>query len=427
MAIESYLSQVEDLCPRQDIGLVAEWNSSNRVQRMKILLLCEGDAETWDSWSGISRSVLDQLRANGHTVICGDVDLYGFLKYRVLACTFSAARQKWWVRYHLGPAGFRARSRNAQRLVKEHVGKFDVILQFGATFIVDAPSTPYFLYCDSNIEFARDGLASGHSEAVSLTQSEADAVREREAMVYARADGIFTLSELLKRSFTQRLGVPEDRVEAIYAGPNFRFGVSPEVPARNGAAPVVLFIGRTFLRKGGDVLLSAFRTVREKVPDAKLLIIGPVQLPSDLEFDLDGVEVMGFLDKETDEGQAALHEAYARAMVFCLPTRFEPFGVVFLEAMHYELPCVATNGWAVPEIVADGSTGLLVPPDDSDALASALIELLQDPERSRRMGKLGKERLMHTFTWPHVIVRMTATMERLRSEKRVANQHDLTF
>ena len=85
--------------------------------------------------------------------------------------------------------------------------------------------------------------------------------------------------------------------------------------------------------------------------------------------------------------------------MFCLPTRYEPFGIVFLEAMYHSLPVVATRVWAVPEIVEDGETGFMVPRDDADALAERLLFLLKNPEAAREMGRAGRTRAASRFTW----------------------------
>src|SRR5690606_12176833 len=120
--------------------------------------------------------------------------------------------------------------------------------------------------------------------------------------------------------------------------------------------PTVLFIGRQFERKGGDLLLRAFARVRRALPEAELLIIGPAEIPGDHA----GVTSLGFVSKDRPGGWEAIAEAYRRADVFCLPTRFEPFGIVFVEAMHFGVPCVGPDAWAVPEIIDDGRTGLTV-------------------------------------------------------------------
>lgn len=381
---------------------------------MNILLLCEGDAETWDSWSGTTRSLLEHLRSKGAAVAVGDVDLRGIERYAVALRSFSTNRRRWWVRYHLGAAGFHARSRRAARILEAQATQPDIILQIGATFQLPNPTgIRLALYCDSNIEQAQEGAASGFSDASSLDPDEFNAVCARESVVYSGAARIFTISERLRRSFVDQFGIAPDLVETVFAGPNFVHGRAPEVSRRQvDGPPVILFVGRAFHRKGGDLLVRAFAQVRLAIADAKLIIVGPDAAPPEVEAAA-GVECLGFIDKDSAPGRQRLLDAYAQATVFCLPTRFEPFGVVFLEAMHYELPVVAPAAWAVPEIVEDGVTGTLVPPENVDALAAALIALLRDPAHARRMGLAGKRRLQENFTWAQVARRITSSLESL--------------
>lgn len=378
---------------------------------LRVLLLSEGDAETWDCWSGSCRSLVEHLRADGNVVRCGDVDLRGWDRAFVAWRTVTRTRRRWWVNFHLGADGFRARSRRAQSLMDRHAHEVDAVLQIGATFSLRTPpGIPLALYCDSNIDLAREGMESGFSEASVLTEREAREVRTREAQVYAKTQIIFTMSDRLRATFTGGFGVPESNVVTVHGGPNFTKAqrVAPvQRSPRN--APVILFVGRAFLRKGGDLLLSAFRSVRSAVPDARLLLIGPETLPAQFEAD-PGIELLGYVDKDSPDGQGRLAAAYARAQVFCLPTRFEPFGVVFLEAMHHGLPCVGPRAWAVPEIIRHGETGLLVRPEDPADLARALIEILQAPAEAARMGEAGRRRLVERFSWALVAARIAARL-----------------
>ncbi|HXO85525.1 MAG TPA: hypothetical protein VN803_08360, partial [Gemmatimonadales bacterium] len=161
---------------------------------MRILFLTEGDAQSWDCWSGTSKSLVDQLRAAGHTVDARDVDLYGTDRVLGAALTFSPNRRRWGTRFHLGAPSFRMRSRNAARHIAAQRGAVDVILQIGATFEPQRRGVlPYFLYCDSNIRMAEHGAKTGYSDAVSLSPRELERVARRELSVYQRASGIFTL------------------------------------------------------------------------------------------------------------------------------------------------------------------------------------------------------------------------------------------
>src|SRR5687768_2506385 len=115
---------------------------------MRILFLCEGDAESaFGSFSGISRSIVEGLRAAGDEVVCADCDLLGWEKVVGAVPVFSQNRRRWAARYHLARWPFALRSRRA----KGHFGRLrettDVVLQIGATFnFGGAVSVPYFLF-----------------------------------------------------------------------------------------------------------------------------------------------------------------------------------------------------------------------------------------------------------------------------------------
>lgn len=387
---------------------------------MNLLVLCEGDAESFDSWSGITKSLVDALRAAGATVRTGDVDLAGADRLLGAALSVAPSRRRWSTRYRLGAAGFRLRSRRAARLLAAARPGVDLIVQVGATFEAEGRGrTPYVLCCDSNIRMAERGAATGQSDAARLDARALDAVARREAPIYRGAAAIFTLSELLRRSFIEDFGIAPARVHAIHAGPNLALDAIAPVPdPAGGHPPTVLFVGRQFRRKGGDVLIAAHRRVRERIPDARLVVVGP-PVPARPE---PGVTWLGPLDKNTPGGREALVGAYHRASVFCLPTRFEPYGVAFIEAMHFGLPCVGTDAWAVPEMIQDGVTGFTVPVDDVDALADRLLRLLADPIVARAMGAAGRARARGQFTWERVAQRVLRVIEPLVGQTVLAGE-----
>ena len=155
---------------------------------MRIAMVCEGNAEvSGGSWSGSSKSLLTHLRSLGHTVDTVDADLYGVRRAAAAIASFSPSRKRWAVKFHLGPAGFGARSRRASTGVSK-MTQPDAILQIGATFLPTARGdVPYFLYCDSNILLARHGAGTGESDAASLTDSQLQGVVDRESQVYGGA------------------------------------------------------------------------------------------------------------------------------------------------------------------------------------------------------------------------------------------------
>jgi glycosyltransferase involved in cell wall biosynthesis len=107
------------------------------------------------------------------------------------------------------------------------------------------------------------------------------------------------------------------------------------------------------------------------------------------------------------EGLDALLAAYRRADVFCLPSRQEGFGIVFLEAMAAGLPIVAARAGATPEVAPEGIASLLVPPDRADLLAAALDRVLADEDLRTRLSEGGRAR-WRAYDWPEVARRFLA-------------------
>ena len=376
---------------------------------MRILVLGEGDADTFDAWSGIAKSLVTHLRSLGHEVITGDVDLYGLTRWVTIALTWSPNRFRWWAKYHLSGLPFRLRSRKAERLIQKHRDGVDIILQFGATFEPRGHlDTPYVIYCDGNARLAEHGDNQKQAEVTALTRRQSQAQIVREQRIYDEASRIFTFSDRLRHSFLEDFGQKADKVSVVYAGANLDPATVPVKTIRDQFhPPTILFVGRAFQRKGGDILLRAFANVRLEIPQAQLLIVGP----EGLQVKEPGVTNLGFLRKDDVEDALRLQAAYRTADVFCLPTRYEPFGVVFIEAMLHGLACVGPMAWAVPEIVVDGQTGLLCPPEDVDSLSAALTHLLKHPDLAHTMGRRGRERAQQCFSWGAVAERITDGLE----------------
>jgi glycosyltransferase involved in cell wall biosynthesis len=104
--------------------------------------------------------------------------------------------------------------------------------------------------------------------------------------------------------------------------------------------------------------------------------------------------------------------------VMVLPSHWEGFGLVLLEAMEAGIPVVATRVGAIPEVVAEGETGLIVPPRDPDALAAAMARLLGNPDTARKMGAAGRRRLETVFTMERAVRAHEDLYEELLRERR---------
>src|SRR2546426_4108791 len=158
-----------------------------------------------------------------------------------------------------------------------------------------------------------------------------------------------------------------------------------------GDAPVLLSVCRLEPQKGVDVAVRALPEIRERHPATHLVVLGEGPQRAGLERLARSLEVPVHLPGRVPDVAAWLR----RADLLVHPARWEGFGLALLEAMLASLPVVATHVSSIPEIVVDGETGLLVPPDDASALAAAVNRVLDDPAD---LGERGRDRARAEFS-----------------------------
>lgn len=215
-------------------------------------------------------------------------------------------------------------------------------------------------------------------------------------------------------SLVRTYGVPAARINEIPPGTRF-----PVHPASKEALDsfrqthrlrtlTLLSVGRLVPRKGIDRAIEAVVRVRERFPDVRYLIVGEGPDRPRLEALVErlGVaETVEFLGAVSDEELAM---AYDACDIFLLPTRevrdpagrtvdVEGFGIVFMEAMAHEKPVIAGRSGAVPDTVQDGVVGLLVDPDDPNAIAQTIVDLGTNPARRAALGRAGRSWAYEAF------------------------------
>lgn len=160
--------------------------------------------------------------------------------------------------------------------------------------------------------------------------------------------------------------------------------------------PLALSIGRLTTPKDYPTLIRAWALVVQRMPEARLAIIGSGELQSSLELltaTLGLGESLTILPPRSD-----VRPAYRAADAFVLSSRWEGLPYVVLEAMSYSLPVVATRVDGIPEAARDGVEGLLVDPGNPEALAQALVSVLGDQALSRKLGQAGRARVARDFS-----------------------------
>ena len=267
--------------------------------------------------------------------------------------------------------------------------------QMQSMYDTSVPGVPHFIYTDhthlSNLhypDFDRSTLRSPEWLAL-------------ERRSYENATVIFTRSTDIAADLTRFYGIPQDKIECVYAGSNV--DVSHIGPPDNAgySNQRILFVGVDWVRKGGPELVAAFSQVLKQYPKAHLTIAG-----ADTPVDLSNCTVLGRVSAQ----QLARH--YAESSIFCLPTRHEPFGIAFVEAMMHRLPIIGTRIGAIPDMVQEGVNGYLIEPGDTGALVQSLCRLLGDPAHCRVLGERSYERAVDLYTWARTGQRIRARIER---------------
>lgn len=238
--------------------------------------------------------------------------------------------------------------------------------------------------------------------------------------ILRQADGVFAVSRFTADLATQQ-GVDSSRLTLIGNGVDTsRFQPRDDAPlrARLGleGRRVLLTVSRLVRRKGIDTVIAAMDRLRGSHPDLALLVAGDGEDRRRLEQLARPLRDEGrviFAGRVSPDELAAY---YSLAHVFALPARQEPdgsvegFGLVFLEAGACGIPVIGAASGGIPDAVTEGLNGLLVPPSDPHALATAIARLLDDPALAARLGRGGMERASR-FTWAAVAARIAARLE----------------
>lgn len=360
-------------------------DSKNRIS---ILGLIQGDVNDPLSRAGVNYRLYRELGKISAIVNVLDVEPAGMRRYLLALFCFRPNKRKWAKSFYENPRIFEERTFLAGKQIAGLDDQFDAILQDGAMWLPgrDKTEKPLVSYHDSNVILGSRGGAyaqGSHYKGKKLRRA-----IELEKEVYDRASYVLTFSEWVRRSMIEDFHLQEAKVKVMRPGVNFEI---PENFPKNYEEPMILFVGRDFVRKGGPVLLEAFRKVRREIKKASLTILGCS--PNIRE---DGVIIKGLIPRERE---AEIKRLYRKASVFVMPSYFEPFGLVFLEAMAYKLPCIGTNVCAMPEMIGEGECGFIVEPGNSDQLANRLITLLANEKLMAEMGDRAHKRVRTQYTW----------------------------
>jgi D-inositol-3-phosphate glycosyltransferase len=267
-------------------------------------------------------------------------------------------------------------------------------------------------------------------------QKEADAFPEEriaiERRIAQRADRLIAECPQDADDLVQLYGADPARISTVPCGVDFNeFRAMPQHEARQRLGIderefVVLQLGRMVPRKGVDNVIRAMGLLRSSQPLRLLVVGGESPDPDDgrtpeIARLRDVAAVCGALDRVRFVGQRERPQLplyYNACDVFVTTPWYEPFGITPLEAMACARPVVGSNVGGIKHSVADGLTGLLVPPHDPQALAARLQWLHDHPDAARAMGEAGLRRVRDRFTWERVARELATIYEEVESGAR---------
>jgi len=319
-------------------------------------------------------------------------------RYLNLAHSFSVSKRVWKARAGFNSGLVKRRTEAVQRALGRHAGSYDLImlLQTLCTPGFDRGAVPYAVYTDTTMAL----IQRVYPAWAPLPRDAATRWTRFEAEVCRQAEAVFTCSEFARGSMVEDYECSPARVVSVGAGTNQWLET---LDGKDYGSRRAVFVGMDFARKGGEVLLSAWPKVRDRVPGAELVVAGPKRAPRGSR--LAGIRWAGRIDR------AELAELYRSASVFVLPSLFEPWGFVFFEAMGHGLPCIGTTCCAMPEIIDDGVTGRLVPCGQPEPLAATLSELLANPAKAAEMGGAAHAKVLNGNSWGDVAERIASYLE----------------
>ncbi len=260
-----------------------------------------------------------------------------------------------------------------------------------------------------------------HMHAEWLTQWDPKMV----AGYLAHVDGVLGCSPFIVDAVRQRFPHLAERIQSIPNGVDVDHFSPSQI---SSSEPTILFIGRLSPEKGLHVLMSALPRVFEAVPNVRVQLIGaekkaapdfidpgredpdvqalgPLYRGSYVAY-LKGMIPEKMKDRVAFEGAISHEElpAYLRkATVLVNPSIRETFGMSLIEAMASGCPVIASKIGGMKDLVSDGETGLLITRNDADALAEALISLLNNPDQRAKMGGAGRKRVETAYTWNAIV------------------------
>lgn len=348
---------------------------------------------------------LKRLYPNVHVVITGDfyeTTVAGRLEslYYQLLYRRKGKGGVWSGMLKKSPQAFRNNSRVAGLAIDALPFKPDMILHFHGMYIPRAsssvPGVPFCVFTDYTAALS----ARNWQPWVPQRGDEGrKAWLETQKNGFHQAEHIFTNASMTRNSMIEDYGISPDRVTVVgHAGDT----LEPYAGEKTLGSQQLIFNSSDWKRKGGDIVLDAFAKVREKFPNAKLMIIG-----GHVQEAQPGVYYLGNVKDRSE-----LHRLFLASDIFLSPARCDPLPTLGVELMNFGVVPVVSDRDGMPEMVDFGRCGS-VAPLDAGAVADEVIKLFSDPMLLKQKSDAARERIRDFYNWTSIADKMSTVWQAL--------------
>lgn len=283
-------------------------------------------------------------------------------------------------------------------------GEKKIAFQF-SEYVVDTPSLDTYIYLDIGVPSVialnnKDSIFRKFSGYGVADPKELSMRAQLQADYFQHCKGIFTMGSWLRDRLVNEEGIPAERVHHVGAGVNMHTELINDSHKEHRR---LLFVGRDFRRKGGYVVYEAFKLLRKRMPEAELYVAGPVKDP--IAEPIDGYHFIG------DQPYDKVAELYNRCDVFCMPSYFEAYGLVFIEALTFGLPCIGRNAWEMSHFIEDGKIGYLIDDDNPEVLAQRMYDAVHNEAMQKEVCSR-RNQYIQDYSWDSVAKRMIEIIEK---------------
>lgn len=341
------------------INFLCRWNNKNKEY----------------SWSGTNYGILTSLSKKFEI---NEVSLPNYRLIKVLK------------KIHLSLLAYKLQNVLDNILVKRKL-KGNVIFTFESVYF--GKKYKYFSYNDLTLSYLYELSKSDkflyESSGFKYKKRELQFISKREQKIFEKYSCLFSMSQFLKDFLDKNTSI---KSKVTYAGVNIKI-----TKTKKGTSNSILFVGKDYTRKNAQLVYKAFKILKEEISDLILYIAGPKNNPFE---ETDGYVFLGELKYEN------LIPYFEESLLFCMPSKFEAFGIVFCEAQAYGLPCIGYNNFEMKNLI-DSNRGYLINDlNDVNELATTIKHVINNKPMQEYCFNMRNE-ASEKYNWDRVAEEMS--------------------